>query len=94
MPERTFLTNHALALICLADRPGITGRELSPSVGITKSAVRRIIDDLLAESYYCQEKGGKRMTHGVNSRLYFRHPARKRQGNLDTSGDIKAFGVE
>jgi DNA-binding MarR family transcriptional regulator len=77
MGQWTFLTNHALVFICLANHPEITGRELSLSVGITERAVRRIIDDLVAESYIVKKRVGRRIIYTVNSKLYFRHPAQK-----------------
>ena len=77
MGEWTFLTNHALVLIFVANHPEITGRELSLSVGITERAVRRIIDDLVAESYVVKKRMGRRITYAVNSKLYFRHPTQK-----------------
>jgi DNA-binding transcriptional regulator PaaX len=47
------------------------------SVGITERAVRRIIDDLAAESYIVKRKMGRRMIYTINPKLYFRHPAQK-----------------
>ena len=77
MRQWTFLTNHGLVLIFLANHPEITGRELSLSVGITERAVRRIIDDLVAESYIVKKRVGRRLIYTVNSKLSFRHPSQK-----------------
>ena len=79
MGEWKFLTNHALVLVFLANHPDITGRELSLSVGITERAVRRIIDDLVAEKYIAKKRVGRRMMYTVNSKLHFRHPAQKHE---------------
>jgi len=79
MGKWTFLTNHALVLILLANHPDITGRELALSVGITERAVRRIIDDLVAERYIVKRRVGRRMIYTVNSKLHFRHPAQKHE---------------
>ena len=77
MAQWTFLTNHALVLIFLANHPEITGRELSLSVGITERTVRRIIDDLEAELYVMKKRTGRRITYTVNPKLHFRHPAQR-----------------
>ena len=79
MREWTFLTNHALVLIFVANHPDITGRELALSVGITERAVRRIIDDLVAKHYIAKKRVGRRMMYTVNARLHFRHPAQKHE---------------
>ncbi len=77
MGDWAFFTNHALVLISVANRPEITRRELSLYAGITERAVRRIIDDLLAESYIVKKRVGRRVNYTVNSKLFFRHPAEK-----------------
>ena len=37
----SFLTNHARALICIADDPGVRLREIASALGITERTVRR-----------------------------------------------------
>src|SRR4030043_281444 len=75
--EWTFLTNHALVLLYLANHPRITARELSMLVGITERAVRKIIADLEAEGYFRKEKEGRRVRYYVNPKLPFRHHTQK-----------------
>src|SRR4030042_4904257 len=75
--EWTFLTNHALVLLYLANHPRITARELSMSIGITERAVRKIIADLEAESYISKEKEGRRVRYFINSKLPFRHQTQR-----------------
>ncbi len=91
MGKWTFLTNHALVLVLLANHPDITGRELSLSVGITERAVRSIIDDLVAERYIVKRRVGRRMIYTVNSKLHFRHPAQK---NEEIGVLLRALGWE
>ena len=75
--EWTFLTNHALVLLYLANHPRITARELSMLVGITERAVRKIIADLEAESYISKEREGRRVRYSINSKLPFRHQTQR-----------------
>jgi DNA-binding transcriptional regulator PaaX len=73
MANWTFLTNHALVFIYLANRKKITARELSVSIGITERAIRKIIADLEAEGYIEKLKEGRRVSYEVNPKLPFRH---------------------
>jgi len=77
MARWTFLTNHGLVFISLANHPKITGHELSLAVGITERAVRRIIGDLGAEGYIKKQREGRRMRYVVDDRLHFRHPSQR-----------------
>lgn len=77
MAEWTFLTNHALVLVCLAKHPQITAREVSLSIGITERTVRKIIADLEAESYISKEREGRRVRYSINSKLPFRHQTQR-----------------
>jgi len=77
MARWTFLTNHALVLIFLANNSKITGQQLSLSIGITERAVRRIIADLDAEGYIKKQREGRRVRYAINDRLAFRHPAQR-----------------
>ena len=77
MARWTFLTNHALVFIFLANHPRITGNELSRAIGITERAVRRIIDELEAEGYIEKTKEGRRITYSIDHNLPFRHPTQQ-----------------
>ena len=91
MGQWTFLTNHALVFIFLANHPQITGQELSMSIGITERAVRRIIADLKAEGYIKKAKEGRRTRYSINSKLPFRRPA---QRNKEIRILLEALGWE
>lgn len=73
MSKWTFLTNHALVFIFLANHPKITARELSMSIGITERAIRNIIADLEKGGYIEKIKEGRRARYKINSKLSFRH---------------------
>lgn len=77
MSEWTFLTNHALVLLYLANHPRITALELSMTIGITERAVRKIIADLETEGYFKKEKEGRRVRYYINPKLPFRHQTQR-----------------
>jgi predicted transcriptional regulator len=73
MSKWTFVTNHALVLVYLANHPRITALELSSSIGITERAVRKIIADLETERYISKDKEGRRVKYIINKKLPLRH---------------------
>jgi DNA-binding transcriptional regulator PaaX len=73
MSKWTFVTNHALVLVYLANHTRITALALSSSIGITERAVRKIIADLEAEGYISKEKEGRRVKYSINKKLPLRH---------------------
>ena len=56
----TFLSNHAHALICLADDEDCRVRDLAERIGITERATQRILADLEAGGYLVRERRGRR----------------------------------
>lgn len=77
MSKWTFVTNHALVLVYLANHPRITALEMSLSIGITERAVRKIIADLEAEGYISKEKEGRRVNYSINKTLRLRHQTQR-----------------
>ncbi|MEW6374810.1 MAG: HTH domain-containing protein [Thermodesulfobacteriota bacterium] len=73
MSKWTFLTNHALVFIFLANHPKITARELSMSIGITERAIRKMIADLEMDRYIEKVKEGRGVRYNINPKLSFRH---------------------
>jgi hypothetical protein len=65
-PSWNFLTNHALVLLYISQRPESTGLEIAQAVGITERATRRIVDDLQAAGYIEREKRGRRNRYRVD----------------------------
>jgi transcription initiation factor IIE alpha subunit len=96
MATWTFLTNHAIVLLFLAEHGLITGRELSRLVGITERSVRNIISDLASEGYVKWSKEGRRLRYKINPDLPFRHHTQKDKaiGILLQSLDRKQIGKE
>ena len=66
MSKWTFLTNHAVVLLCLVQNPQITGIGIAQFVGITERAVRTILSDLEQEGYISKTKTGKRVEYTIN----------------------------
>jgi hypothetical protein len=74
MREWTFLTNHATALLCVAQNPGMTLRQVGDHVGITERAAHRIVSDLVDEGYLVRTREGRRNRYEVRSNSPMRDP--------------------
>jgi len=68
-PNWSFLTNHALVLLCIADDPGVRLRELGETIGITERAAHRIVSDLAAAGYVLRERHGRRNRYTIEAEL-------------------------
>jgi len=88
MSKWTFLTNHAVVLLCLVQNSRITGIEIAQFVGITERAVRRIISDLEREGYISKTRMGKRVQYVVNHTLPLRQ---KSQRQKDVGGLLRVL---
>ena len=60
-----FLTNHARALLCIADDPGVRLREIASTLGITERAAYGIVTDLVQAEYVLKDKNGRRNRYRV-----------------------------
>ncbi len=74
MREWTFLTNHATALLCIAQNPGMTLRQVGDYVGITERAAHRIVSDLCDEGYLLRTREGRRNRYKVRPDVPLRDP--------------------
>ncbi len=74
MREWTFLTNHATALLCVAQNPGMTLRQVGDYVGITERAAHRIVSDLVDEGYLMRTREGRRNRYKVRPDAPMRDP--------------------
>ena len=68
-----FLTNHALVLCLIAQKPRITAREIAATNGITEKATRNIINDLEADEYITKKREGRRLRYRVDVDMPLRH---------------------
>jgi len=60
-----FLTNHAQALLCIANDPGVRLREIATTLGITERAAFSIVTDLVEAGYVVKDKEGRRNSYSV-----------------------------
>ena len=65
MPPFSFLTNHGLALLCIAEDPHARMRDIAATIGITERAAQRIISDLVDAGYADRAREGRRNTYTV-----------------------------
>lgn len=69
MPPFAFLTNHGLALLCIAGDPSARMRDIAAAVGITERAAQRIVSDLIDAGYVTRFREGRRNTYEVRTDL-------------------------
>ena len=67
MTNWSFLTNHAQALIAIAQDPAIRLRDLGDRIGITERAAHRIVTELTAAGYLARERRGRRNHYTVRT---------------------------
>jgi DNA-binding MarR family transcriptional regulator len=70
--EWKFLTNHGLALLCIAEDPGIRLRDIAIRVGVTERAAHRIVSGLVDSGYVARERVGRRNSYEVRGDLPIR----------------------
>lgn len=70
----TFLTNHGHVLICIANDPGIRGRDIAERVGITERAAQAIVADLVVAGYVRRTRVGRRNRYEIDPDRPLRHP--------------------
>lgn len=80
----TFITNHGHVLLCLADDPDMTVREVAIRVGITERAVIRIIGELEAGGVLEREREGRRNHYTIDTQAPLRHELEQHR----TVGDL------
>lgn len=73
-PAWTFLTNHSHVLLCIAQDPGIRGRDIADRVGITERSAQSIIRELVDAGYLTRERVGRRNHYQIHPELPLRHP--------------------
>ena len=73
-PCWTFLSNHALVMMCLVDDPTVRMRDVAVQVGITERAVQRILTELEEGKYLQRHREGRRNYYIVDLTQSMRHP--------------------
>ena len=90
MAEWSFLTNHARALACIADDPGIRLRDIATMLDITERSAFAIVADLTKDGYVVKEKDGRRNRYSVQPHA----PLREAVGREQTVGELLSILVE
>jgi predicted transcriptional regulator len=70
----TFLTNHARALLCIAEDPQVRLRVIAQQIGITERAAQSLVNDLVDAGYVTRKRVGRRNRYEIAASLPFRHP--------------------
>jgi len=84
MPGWSFLTNHTLALLCIADDPGIRLRDIAARLEITERSAYTIVTDLTKAGYVRKKRDGRRNRYEIQASL----PLPEMLGRELTSGDV------
>ncbi len=74
MAEWTFLSNHGLVLLCIAQDPGVRLRDVGEHVGITERAAHRIVTELVDAGYLMRERYGRRNRYEISDDLLLPEP--------------------
>ncbi|MGH2793655.1 MAG: helix-turn-helix transcriptional regulator [Actinomycetota bacterium] len=69
----TFVTNHFLVLLCIAEDPGIRMSDVAKRVGVTERAVQGIVGDLESGGYLKRTRVGRRNHYEVHAEMPLRH---------------------
>ncbi len=72
-----FLTNHGLALLCIANDPEVRMRDIAADVQITERAAQRIVADLVGSGYLARERVGRRNRYTLRTGLAVSLPAQR-----------------
>jgi len=70
----TFLSNHALVLLCVARDPAARLSDIARDVGITERAAQRLVGDLVRGGYLVRERTGRRNVYQIQAGCPLRHP--------------------
>jgi DNA-binding IclR family transcriptional regulator len=65
MKQFSFLTNHGLALLCIAQDPTQRMRDIAATLDITERAAQRIVGELVQAGYIDRTREGRRNSYTV-----------------------------
>jgi hypothetical protein len=88
--EWSFLTNHALALVCISHDPDVRLRDIATMLGITERSAYGIVTDLTSAGYVVKNKDGRRNRYQIQTHLPVREPV----GRERTIGEVLRLLVE
>ena len=90
MGEWGFLTNHARALLYVANDPEARLRDLAVSLGVTERTAYGIMADLTEAGYVVKEKDGRRNHYHIQTHL----PLHDSTSRERTIGEVLALFVD
>ena len=67
LPPFSFITNHGLALLCIAEDPRARMRDIAAAVDVTERAAQRIVSDLIEAGYVERAREGRRNVYTVRT---------------------------
>jgi IclR helix-turn-helix domain len=74
MSSWAVLSNHGLALVCIAREPRMRLREIAECVGVTERTAHKIVDDLVAVGYVERFREGNRNRYEIRHDVSIDHP--------------------
>lgn len=69
----TFVTNHFLVLLCIAEDPGVRMSDVAKKIGVTERAVQGIVGDLEEAGYLQRTRVGRRNHYEIHNEMPLRH---------------------
>ena len=69
MASWSFLTNHARALIHIAQSPDVRLRDLAVALGVTERTAFGVVADLTEAGYVVKERDGRRNRYQIQASL-------------------------
>ncbi len=90
MADWSFLTNHARALVFIAQHPDVRLRDLAVALDVTERTAYGIVVDLTESGYVVKEKDGRRNRYHIQEHL----PMRDSIGRERTIGEVLDLLVE
>ena len=88
--EWSFLTNHARALLFIAENPDARLRDLAAALDVTERTAFGVVADLTEAGYLVKEKDGRRNRYHIQDHL----PLRDSIGRERPIGDVLDLLVE
>jgi len=84
MPDWNFLTNHARAMLYIANEPDARLRDLASALDVTERTAYGIVADLTEAGYVVKERDGRRNRYHIQDHL----PLGDRIGRERTIGEL------
>lgn len=75
--EWSFLTNHGLAFLVIADDPHVRMRDIAEAIGVTERTAQRLVTDLVDAGYLHRKRPRRRNVYTVQADSRLRLPRRR-----------------